>query len=112
MVYTDMMLNQAERTVIHGSPPNVAKQLLYERRANGVRYPLVGGTRQRRFDGTSPKPRKLLENAPSPTSRVHAVLGGLYKYACNILRNLIKLSACTTRILRSFSRFRSFNVYI
>jgi len=26
---------------------------------NGSRYPLVGGTRQRRFDGTSFEPRKL-----------------------------------------------------
>jgi len=43
--------------------------------ANGVRYPLVGGTRQRHFDGTHFKPRNLLENAPTPTSRVHAVLG-------------------------------------
>jgi len=44
---------------------------------NGLRYPLVGGTRQRRFDGTSFKPRKLLENAATPTSRVHAVLAAL-----------------------------------
>jgi hypothetical protein len=44
--------------------------------ANGLRYPLVGGTRQRRFDGTSFKPRKLPENAQTPTSRVHALLGG------------------------------------
>jgi hypothetical protein len=45
---------------------------------NGWRYPLVGGTRQRHFDGTSFKPRKLLKNAHAkrPTSRVHAVLGG------------------------------------
>ena len=42
---------------------------------NGVRDPLVGGRRERRFDGTSFKPRKLLENAQTPTSRVHAVLG-------------------------------------
>ena len=41
---------------------------------NGVRYPLVGGTRQRHFDGTNLKPRRLLENAQTPTSRVHAVL--------------------------------------
>jgi hypothetical protein len=39
-------------------------------------YPLVGGTRQRHFDGTSFEPRKLPENAATPTSRVHAVLGG------------------------------------
>ena len=50
-------------------------------RANGLPrmlsagYPLVGGTRQRHFDGANLKPRKLLENAQSPTSRVHAVLG-------------------------------------
>jgi len=43
-------------------------------RANGWRYPLVGGTRQRRFAGTNLKPHKVPENAPTPTSRVHAVL--------------------------------------
>ena len=32
-------------------------------RAAGSRAGLVGGTRQRRFDGTSFEPRKLLENA-------------------------------------------------
>jgi hypothetical protein len=37
----------------------------------------VGGTRQHHFDGTNFKPHKLLENAPSPTSQVHAVLGGV-----------------------------------
>jgi hypothetical protein len=42
---------------------------------NGLCYPLVGGTGQCRFAGTSFKPRKLPENAASPTSRVHAVLG-------------------------------------
>jgi len=42
--------------------------------ANGVRYPRVGGTRQRHFDGTSFKLRKLPENAATPTRRVHAVL--------------------------------------
>ena len=43
---------------------------------NGLRYPRVGGTRQRHFAGTSSKPRKLPENAATPTRRVHAVLGG------------------------------------
>jgi len=43
---------------------------------NGVRYPLVGGTRQPHFAGTHFKPRKLPENAQTPTSRVHALLGG------------------------------------
>ena len=44
---------------------------------NGVRYPLVGGLRQRHFAGINFKPRQLLENAPTPTSRVHALLGTL-----------------------------------
>jgi hypothetical protein len=43
---------------------------------NGERYPLVGGTRSRRFDRTNFKPHKPSENAATPTSRVHAVLGG------------------------------------
>src|SRR6266511_367174 len=46
-----------------------------EKLPNGLRYPLVGGTRQHHFDGTDFKPRKLPENAQTPTSRVHAVLG-------------------------------------
>ena len=49
---------------------------------NGWRYPLVGGTRLRHFAGTNFKPNKLLENAQTPTSRVHAVLGAfLEKYS-------------------------------
>jgi hypothetical protein len=52
---------------------------------NGERYPRVGGTRQRRFAGTSFKPRKVLENAPTPTRRVHAVLGGVFLF--KILRH-------------------------
>jgi len=50
----------------------------YHETPNGWRYPLVGGTRQRRFDGINFKPRKLPENAATPTSRVHAVLGGAF----------------------------------
>ena len=60
---------------------------------NGERYPLVGGTRQRYFIGTNFKPHKLPENAQTPTSRVHAVLGGLYYRsalsASNSLANLM-----------------------
>ena len=51
---------------------------------NGLRYAphdrcgvLVGGTRQRHFDGTNTKPRKLSENAQTPTRRVHALLGSV-----------------------------------
>ena len=43
---------------------------------NGLRYPLVGGTGQRHFAGANLKPTKLPENAQTPTSQVHAVLGG------------------------------------
>ena len=43
---------------------------------NGLRYPLVGWTRQRHFDGTSFKPREVPKNAQTPISRVNAVLGG------------------------------------
>ena len=39
-----------------------------------MRYPRVGGTRSRRFDGINFEPRKLPENAATPTRRVHAVL--------------------------------------
>ena len=35
----------------------------------------MGGTRERRFAGTNFKPRKLPENAATPTRRVHALLG-------------------------------------
>jgi hypothetical protein len=49
---------------------------LWDRRANGLRYPLVistgsirrAGSRERRFDGANFKPRKLPENAQTPTS--------------------------------------------
>jgi hypothetical protein len=47
-----------------------------DKRANGERYRLVGGTRQRHFAGINFKPRKVPENAATPTSRVHALLGG------------------------------------
>jgi hypothetical protein len=44
-------------------------------RPNGVRYLLAGGTRQRHFDGTNSKPHKQLENATTPTRRMHALFG-------------------------------------
>ncbi len=45
--------------------------------ANGWRYPRVGGTGQRLFAGINFKPHKLPENAPTPSSRVHAVLASV-----------------------------------
>ena len=44
---------------------------------NGLRYPRVGGLRERHFAGANFKPRELLENAQTPTRRVHAVLGAV-----------------------------------
>ena len=45
---------------------------------NGLRYWLVGGVdstrKQKKLEA-----RKLLENAPTPTSPVHALLGGVSK---------------------------------
>jgi hypothetical protein len=67
--------------------PFIASSSTY-RLPNGLRYLLVGGTRERRFDETSLKPRKVPENAQTPTTmapmlfgdRVHAVLGaGLFR---------------------------------
>src|SRR5512138_1328664 len=49
---------------------------LQKKLPNGVRYPRVGGRRQRHFAGTHLKPRKRLENAATPTRRVHAMLAG------------------------------------
>jgi hypothetical protein len=49
--------------------------LLCKERANGLRYLQVGEMRQRYFDGISRKPHKVLENAPTPTCQVHALLG-------------------------------------
>ena len=40
----------------------------------------MGGTGQRRFGGASLKPHKLPENAATPTSRVHALLGGVLEH--------------------------------
>jgi hypothetical protein len=60
---------------------------------NGWRYRLVGGTRERCFDGTNFKPHKLPENAATPImapllsegrDRVHAVLGSFLNVSIQI----------------------------
>jgi hypothetical protein len=48
--------------------------ITFNKLPNGLRYPLVGGTRGRHFTGTNLKPGKGLKNAQTPASRVHAVL--------------------------------------
>jgi len=77
---------------------------------NGLRYPLVGGTRHRYFDGTNLKPHNLPENAATPTSRVHAVLGGVdcmtRCYAHQILRGKVKDHWQPIDDKQPFARFR------
>ena len=70
---------RAEQTEIISQPSSFYQLTHLQKEivlSNGLRYPLVGGTRQRRVDGTNFEPRKLPKNAATPTSRVHAVLGG------------------------------------
>ncbi len=55
---------------------------------NGERYRRVGGRRERHFTGTNLKPRERLENAQSPTRRVHAVLGGILEDSFPAFYNL------------------------
>src|SRR5215207_1734589 len=43
-------------------------------------YPLVDGTRQRRFDGTNLKPRKQPENVVTPKTVAARCVGQLYLY--------------------------------
>ena len=43
---------------------------------NGVRYPLVGGTRECHFAGINSKPRKLPEIAQTPTTMVSVLFRG------------------------------------
>jgi hypothetical protein len=56
----------------------LASTLFCKERANGLRYPLVGETRQRYFDGTNLKPQKLPENAHAkrPTIRTPMLVRG------------------------------------
>src|SRR5687767_13958641 len=66
--------------MVHNAPEFDFPYSFLTRQANGLRYTLVGGTRQRHFVGTNFKPRKLPKNAQTPTSRVHALLGNLDPY--------------------------------
>ena len=52
------------------------RNLVLNEAANGWRYPLVGGTRGSHFDGTNFKPRKLPENAPTPTITTPVLVRG------------------------------------
>ena len=64
--------------------------------SNGLRYPRVGGTRERRFAGTNLEPNKLPENAQTPTRRVHAVLGGFIGPVLQILSKNLFLSTTSS----------------
>src|SRR6266545_3786185 len=67
-------------------PDSIPLFFLFFDSFNGLRYPLVGGTRERHFAGINFKPRKELENAQTPTSRVHAVLGGFFERKASKLK--------------------------
>jgi hypothetical protein len=56
---------------------------------HSVRYLLVGGTRLHHFTGTNLKPRKVLENAQTPTRRGHAVLAGLLLQRTLFLKSIL-----------------------
>ena len=70
---------------------------------NGLRYPLVGGTRQRHFIGTNSKPHELPENAPTPTSRVHAVLARILWTKTALLERNLNLFFVSTKTLQLYS---------
>ena len=77
---------------------------------NGLRYPQVGGTRERHFAGTHFKPRKVPENATSPTRRVDAVLGAflLHKIYSTFFKNLPAIIVYyMVHILKVFSFYLS-----
>src|SRR5215208_4378054 len=71
---------------------------------NGLRYPLVGGTRQRHFDGTSFKPRKVPKNAQTPTTMVSVPFRGSGAY----------LSRCSSGrcVRRTFEVRECFSFYL
>jgi hypothetical protein len=70
---------------------------LLKEQANGWCYPLVGGTRRRHFDGTNLKPQNMPENAQTPTSRVHALLGGDIVTSLMTLK-MIPYSLCASMV--------------
>ncbi len=65
--------------------------------ANGMRYPRVGGMRQRHFAGTNFKPRNLLENAQTPTRRVHAGLACRFYLAYYLFNSQLDLFVVNLR---------------
>jgi len=50
---------------------------LLREQPNGLRYPRVGGARERHFAGANLKPCNLPENAARTHHPLHAVLGGV-----------------------------------
>jgi len=48
---------------------------VFELPANGLRYLLAGGTRERAFNGTALSQENCLKTRRIPASQVHAVLG-------------------------------------
>jgi len=53
--------------------------------ANGLRYLLAGGTRERHFDGTGWSQENCLKTRRIPASQVHAVLGGVFVFRLSVI---------------------------
>ena len=66
LIIHDTLMSPSKVFCIANYIPNLAP--------NGLRYPPVGGTRQRHFDGTSFEPSVNPFWRRIPTSRVHALL--------------------------------------
>src|SRR6266496_531673 len=81
----------------------IYSETMTERLPNGLRYPLVDGTRPRRFDETSFKPHKRPENAQTPTSRVHAVLGSFNLEALLFWRGSCRFQKLALKLIEPHS---------
>ena len=68
--------------MVSAQPPNILRYAHSGHRWAGV---------DSAWEQKKPEARKLLENAPTPTSRVHAVLGGCGRYLTHSNLNIINL---------------------
>ena len=73
---------------------------------NGLRYPLVGGTRRSRFDGTSFEPSVNLFWRRIPTSRVHALLGAGWLFLTKFKQKTQSITLCCLFFLPKINDFR------
>ena len=89
---SSILLRSAQRTGVQLRAPEGGR-----RPTDGLRYPRVGGVRQRHFAGTDLKPRKLPENAPLPPVGC-TLCWAAYTYPALFYHRIIKLDK--TQLLR------------